>query len=282
MEKKSKLFEPLGEKIHEFTVDGITFQIHLCYSSTANFKTYHARMESFIFWYIDASSRIDHDERWKFFVVYEKYENKEGETRYASVGYASTYLYFHYPDKNRPRISQFMILPPFQRQGVGRKLLETIYEHFQSEPNVCDITVEDGSEEFQRLRNTVDSRMIKDLPSFAADNLKKGFSTQMAQEAKDKFKVNPKQSRIIYEILRLGVTETENKEEYKAYRLDVKKRLNMNYLKEKRDMKKLTDRGFKIPADKKLLLPSVEENIEQLDTMYKETEGYYRIVLERI
>lgn len=92
MEKKAKLFEPLGEKIHEFTVNGRTFQIHLCYSSTPNFEKYHARLESFIFWYIDASSRIDHDEpHWKFFVVYEKYENKEGETRYASVGYGNSF-----------------------------------------------------------------------------------------------------------------------------------------------------------------------------------------------
>lgn len=282
MEKKNKTFEPPGEKIHEFKADGRTFQIYLCESSTANFQQYHARLESFIFWYIDASSRIEHDERWRFFVVFEKFENKDSETRYASVGFATTYLYFHYPDKTRPRVSQFLILPPFQRKGIGSALLNSIYEHFRAQEKVCDITVEDASEDFQRLRNTTDSRLLKDLPSFSFDNLKKGFSTEMAQEAKSKFKINPKQSRIIYEILRLGATKTESKEEYKAYRLDVKKRLNMNYLKEKRDMKKLTDRGYKIPPEKKMLLPSVEENIEQLDGMYKETEEYYRSVLERI
>lgn len=282
MEKKAKTFEPAGEKIEEFTADGRTFQIYLCESSTANFQKYHARLESFIFWYIDASSRIDHDERWKFFVAFEKFETNDGETRYASVGYASVYQYFHYPDKVRPRVSQFLILPPFQRKGIGAKLLQKIYSHYQLQETVCDITVEDASEEFQRLRNTIDSRMLKDLPAFSADNLKKGFGSDMAQQAKDKFKINPKQSRIVYEILRLGVTKTENKDEYKSYRLDVKKRLNMNYLKEKRDMKKLVDRGFKVPADKKLALPSVEENIEQLDGMYKETEEYYKIVLKRV
>lgn len=282
MEKKAKTFEPAGEKIHEFKADDRTFQIYLAESSTPNFQKYHTRLESFIFWYIDASSRIDHDERWRFFMVYEKYENKDGETRYASVGYSAVYLYYHYPDKTRPRVSQFMILPPFQRKGVGAALLQNIYDHFRSQEKVCDITVEDASENFQRLRNTIDARLLKDLPKFSAENLKKGFSTEMAQEAKDKYKINPKQSRIVYEILRLGVTETSNKVEYKSYRLDVKKRLNMTYLKEKRDMKKLADRGFKIPADKKLLLPSVEENIEQLDGMYKETEEYYRSVLERI
>lgn len=282
MDKKAKTFEPAGEKIEEFIANGRTFQIYLCESSTANFQKYHARLESFIFWYIDASSRIDHDERWRFFVVFEKFETKDYEARYASVGYASVYQYFHYPDKVRPRVSQFLILPPFQRMGIGSRLLQKIYSHFQALESVCDITVEDASEEFQRLRNTIDSRMLKDLPAFSADNLRKGFGSGMAQEAKDKFKINPKQSRIVYEILRLGVTKTENKEEYKSYRIDVKRRLNMNYLKEKRDMKKLVDRGFKVPADKKLSLPSAEENIEQLDGMYKETEEYYKIVLERV
>lgn len=282
MDKKAKVFEPVGEMIEEFKADGRTFQIYLCDSSTANFQKYHGRMESFVFWFIDASNRIEHDERWRFFVVYEKFETKEGETRYASVGYATVYIYFHYPDKVRPRVSQFLILPPFQRKGVGAKLLQKIYQHYQGQENVCDITVEDASEDFQRLRNTIDARMLKDLPSFSSESLKKGFSTAMAQEAKEKFKINPKQSRIIYEILRLGATETTNKAEYKSYRLDVKKRLNMNYLKEKRDLKKLVDRGFKLPADKKLALPSPEENIEQLDGMYKETEDYYKSVLERI
>lgn len=283
MEKKMKTFEPPGEKILEFKTDeGRTFQIQLCESSTANFQKYHAKLESFIFWYIDASSRIDHDDRWRFFVVFEKFENSEGETRYASVGFATVYQYFHYPDKVRPRVSQFLILPPFQRKGIGSKLLSTIYEHYQAQEKVCDITVEDASEDFQRLRNTTDSRLLKELPAFSPDNLKKGFGTEMAQQAKSNFKINPKQSRIIYEILRLGVTDIENKDDYKAYRLDVKKRLNMNYLKEKRDMKKLVARGFKLPADKKLSIPSVEENIEQLDGMYKDTEEYYRSVLERV
>ena len=282
MDKKAKTFEPPGEKIEEWTVDERTFQIYLCESSTANFQKYHARLESFIFWYIDASSRIEHDERWRFFVVFEKFENKDGETRYASVGYASVYLYFHYPDKMRPRVSQFLVLPPFQRKGVGSRLLQKIYKHFRDEVKVCDITVEDASEDFQRLRNTIDARMLKDLPAFSATSLKKGFTTEMAKEAKEKFKINPKQSRIIYEILRLGATDTNNKADYKDYRLSVKKRLNMNYLKEKRDLKKLTDRGFKLPADKKFSLPSAEENIEQLNGMYLETEEYYKCVLERI
>lgn len=283
MEKKEKNFVPMGERIHEFkTDDDRTFEIYLCESSTANFQKYHRRLESWIFWYIDASSRIDHDEKWRFFVVFEKYKSESGEERYASVGYSSVYLYFAYPDKIRPRIAQFIVLPPFQRMGIGSALLQAIYRHFQAKSNVTDITVEDASEDFQRLRNVTDSRLLKQLESFSTESLKSGFSTKMAQEAKDKFKINPKQTRIVYEILRLGATNEANKAEYKAYRLEVKKRLNMNYLKEKRDLQRVIKRGFKISADKKLSLPSTEENIETLEGMYRETEDYYRTVLERV
>jgi len=284
LDKKSKTFEPVGEKIVEWktTDEDRTFQIHLCDSSTASFQKYHARLETFILWFIDASSRIQHDERWRFFVIYEKYTTSEGETRYASVGYASVYLYFAYPDKIRPRISQVLVLPPFQRIGIGNKLIQTIYQHYQKQSDVCDITVEDASEDFQRLRNSIDARMVRDLPAFSADKLKLGFSTDMAKEAKETYKINPKQCRIVYEILRYGVTNKKDKAEYKLYRLDVKKRLNMNHLKEKRDLKKLVERGYKVPADKKMMMPSVEENMDQLDAMYKETEQYYQAVLERI
>jgi histone acetyltransferase 1 len=282
LEKKAKTFEPVGEKMLEFkTQDQRTFEIYLCDYSTPNFQKYHARLESFIFWYIDASSKIEPDERWRFFVVYEKYENNDGEVRYASVGYSSIYHYFFYPDKIRPRVAQFIVLPPFQKKGIGRHLLEVIYKHYQAKPEVCDITVEDPSPDFQKLRDTLDLQLLKDLPTFAPETLKNGFNVKIAQEAKEKFKITPKQSRIIYEILRLKVTNTQNKAEYKSYRLEVKKRLNLNYLREKRDIKRVTDRGFKIPADKKLALPSQEENLEQLDIQYKDTENYYRSVLEK-
>lgn len=120
---------------------------------------------------------------------YEKYQNKENETRYATVGYSSIYLYFSYPDKIRPRISQALVLPPFQGMGIGTKLIETIYQHYQKQDNVTDITVEDGSEDFQRIRCTIDVKLCKDLDSFSSDVIKQGLSKNMLSECQKKFKV---------------------------------------------------------------------------------------------
>jgi GNAT superfamily N-acetyltransferase len=70
---------------------------------------------------------------------YEKY-SQEGNTCYAVAGYATVYEYYAYPDNTRPRISQMLVLPPFQRIGLGAQLLDNIYRHYASQPRVVDIT----------------------------------------------------------------------------------------------------------------------------------------------
>lgn len=58
------------------------------------------------------------------FPSYEKYKNKNGNWCYASVGYSTIYKYYAYPNNTRARLSQILILPPFQRLGIGTKLIE--------------------------------------------------------------------------------------------------------------------------------------------------------------
>lgn len=50
------------------------------------------------------------------------------------------YKFFAYPDKIRPRISQFLILPTHQRKGIGRKFYHTVVDHIRKMPEVIDIT----------------------------------------------------------------------------------------------------------------------------------------------
>jgi histone acetyltransferase 1 len=64
----------------------------------------------------------------------------DGNTFYAIAGYATVYEYYAYPDNTRPRISQMLVLPPFQRIGLGAQLLDNIYRHYTIQPRVVDIT----------------------------------------------------------------------------------------------------------------------------------------------
>ena len=59
---------------------------------------------------------------------------------YAFAGYMTVYNYYAYPDKIRPRISQVLIIPPFQRQGHGAELLQAFYNDSHAQAKVLDIT----------------------------------------------------------------------------------------------------------------------------------------------
>lgn len=286
LSKESK-FVPYGELVNSFKAgpDGrelSTYEVYFCDTSIPEFIKYHQRLQTFILWYIDASSFIDTDDaNWRFFVCYERYKD-EGKTMFAIAGYATVYQYYAYPKNIRPRISQLLVLPPFQRQGVGAALLRTIYNHYLSMEEVLDITVEDPSQSFQYLRDFVDCQNVSKLLSYQPKFLKEGFNEDMVKEARSKLKVNKKQARRIYEILRLRFTNRKDSEDYRQYRLDVKKRLNAPFQKEQKILVKLQnvldDDELKATAS----LKSREQRLENLDRLYRELEEDYEHVIERL
>ncbi len=50
------------------------------------------------------------------------------------------YNIFSYPDRKRMRVAQILVLPPFQRQGFGRALLQSVYALADTQ-NAPDVTV---------------------------------------------------------------------------------------------------------------------------------------------
>ncbi|XP_050354789.1 histone acetyltransferase type B catalytic subunit [Nymphalis io] len=287
--EKDKLFTPQGELIHSFTTtpydggESRTFEIYYCETSTPGFLGYHERLQTFLLWYIDAASFIDvDDDLWTFFTVFEKYRSSEGSTRYATAAYATVYRYYAYPQHNRPRVSQVLTLPPFRKMGICAHLLQAIYSHFVIQPEVVDITVEDPSKDFQRIRDYVDSKYCESLPAFHPSKLHQGFSEEMAKQARSKYKINKKQARRIYEILRLKNTNLSDKTAYLNYRLDVKNRLNAPFQKKKLDMKKL-EKVLK-PEEYAATLNSsgLAETQARLSAHYLALEADYRRVVHRL
>ena len=118
---------------------------------------------------------------------------QDGNTKYALAGYTTVYEYYAYPANKRPRISQMLVLPSFQRMGVGTKTLNIITEFYLSRSDIVDITVEDPSDDFIRLRDFTDALNCTALDAFGKENLKKGFSEEMTKEANKKFKLCKKQ-----------------------------------------------------------------------------------------
>ncbi|KAG7164503.1 Histone acetyltransferase type B catalytic subunit-like 2, partial [Homarus americanus] len=209
-----------------------TFEVYLCDISATGFSDYHERIQTFILWYIDAASYIDvDDDKWRFFVTYEKYM-VNGSPQYAYTGYTTVYEYYAYPANIRPRISQMLVLPPFQR------------------------LVEDPSDNFARLRDFIDSKNCMKLESFQSSKLLQGFSESMVEEAKKKLKLNKRQIRRVYEILRLH--------------------------KEDRDMEKLKKVLKPEEYAATMTITSKDQRLESLERQYAELEEHYLHVLERL
>uniref|UniRef100_A0A3P9NA05 Histone acetyltransferase type B catalytic subunit n=1 Tax=Poecilia reticulata TaxID=8081 RepID=A0A3P9NA05_POERE len=277
--EKEANFKPFGTMLHSYTVhneeaEQLTYQIHKADISCSGFQEYHERLQTFLMWFIETASFLDiDDDRWDFFLVFEKY-NKDGETLYATVGYMTVYNYYVYPDKTRPRVSsQMLILPPFQGEGHGAQLLEAVHRFYCSLSKVQDITAEDPSENYVKLRDYVLTKLCQKLPSFDADKLHLGFSADMIREAQEKLKINKKHARRVYEILRLRATDMSDEEKARAYRLEVKKRLFGPYRKNQRELAKM----------RKCLRPEeLVSHMGQLDTQtqHEELEKSYQLALE--
>uniref|UniRef100_A0A1W7RGU1 Histone acetyltransferase type B catalytic subunit n=1 Tax=Agkistrodon contortrix contortrix TaxID=8713 RepID=A0A1W7RGU1_AGKCO len=286
--EKEVNFKPFGILLHTYSLhseeagEDITYQIYKADMTCPGFREYHERLQTFLMWFIETASFIDvDDERWNYFLVFEKY-NKDGATLSATVGYMTVYNYYVYPDKTRPRVSQMLILPPFQGEGHGARLLETVHRYYMSSPTVLDITAEDPSESYVKLRDFVLVKLCQDLPHFSPENLKQGFSQDMAIEAQQKLKVNKQHTRRVYEILRLHATDMSNAEQSRSYRLDVKRRLMGPYKKKQREIAKM--RRCLRPEELTNQLNQIDINLQhkQLEETFQQLISDYRRVLERL
>jgi len=280
-------FHPFGELIHSATVkkeednSERVFEVYMCDVFDKEFLRYHSRLQSFLIWFVDAASFVDtDDDRWRFFVVYEKYKRSDGKTMYASAGYTSVYEYYAYPENMRPRMSQVIVLPPFRRLGLCSFMVEAVYKYYARIPKVIDITVEDPSEDFQRVRDFVDCVRCMELPVFSDEKLKGGFTAEMEEEARKKLLINKKQVRRIYEILYLNSISESNEKEFKEYRLTVKRRLNLPYQKQQKYLNRC--KALMTPQEVEANLPSLHNRISKLNEMFEDLIDEYRQVITRL
>ncbi|KAJ8522636.1 hypothetical protein ONZ45_g777 [Pleurotus djamor] len=153
--------------------DAVVYEVYHATWDTPGFKEYHRRMQLFILLYIEGGSYINEDEdSWEFVVLYEKRKRRSDPHNVATyhfVGYSSLYPFFHFPESIRLRLSQFVILPPYQRQGHGSELYNAIYNYVLSQPSISELTVEDPAEAFEDLRDRNDIIMLKSHEEFMSE-----------------------------------------------------------------------------------------------------------------
>ncbi|KIK99725.1 hypothetical protein PAXRUDRAFT_452578 [Paxillus rubicundulus Ve08.2h10] len=183
VEKDATSFTPIGRRVYSYTrptpsastPGDIEYEVYHATFDDPGFREYHRRMQIFILLYIEAGSYLNEEEDgWEFVVLFEKRKRKNGTAAYHFIGYSSLYNFYCFPENVRMRLSQFVILPPYQRQGHGSELYKAIYQYILTCPAVSELTVEDPAEAFEDLRDRNDLRMLLADEQF----MKEGFGTQ--------------------------------------------------------------------------------------------------------
>ncbi|CAN6652149.1 histone acetyltransferase type B catalytic subunit [Trichomonascus vanleenenianus] len=159
--KERVKFKVPGTRIAHFTRHGEEFVIYKTSYSEA--RKLVLRMRIFVLLFIEAGSYLEEeDDKWELYLVY---NIKDKEPFFA--GFCSVYPYFWYKDSEthnemskewpvRKRISQFVVLPPFQEMNVGGSLYDALFNEFLKDDRVREVTVEDPNERFDDLRDRCD------------------------------------------------------------------------------------------------------------------------------
>ena len=112
---------------------------------------------------------------WGYFLVIEYYNEKDKNNNWHTIGFTS-YKNFHIEyNKYYTKLSQFLVLPPYQRKGVGTFLLENFYKYLFKEDNNClEVTTQDPNIEFILMRDYTICKIL--INEKLSDNLLKLFT----------------------------------------------------------------------------------------------------------
>ena len=262
-QKSSSGFEPIGEKVGTWTVPSSEFkgkqksvrgsasrtptaepegdhhyEVYLCTWDTPRFKQFYRRMRIFTYFFIEAGTFLDEDEpNWEFFLLFER----DSDSKVHFVGFTSLYRFWTYPDSSRVRLSQFLILPPYQGFGLGTRLYLSVHDQMLKRGDkVAELTVEDPSEAFDRMRDSADLRRLLNpngLPESSikitsfSEGMKGGklgppVDAEWSEEQRRLFKIPPRQWSRLVEMIQLMHIDPSEEEQVKAYRLQVKARIH--------------------------------------------------------
>ena len=190
---------------------GITYEIWRGTLADAGVKQMISRIQILALLFIEGGSPIvdesnaqgsPSDDRWTVFFMFRRDKSAEDPEKpaYTFVGYSTVYRFF-YMDKAaaqvppepqtdselpsgdfdlaqlpcRSRLSQFVILPPFQQAGNGARLYNAIYQHYYHHAPTKMFVIEDPNEAFDDLRDVCDLSFLRTIPEFAALRLKKEY-----------------------------------------------------------------------------------------------------------
>jgi histone acetyltransferase 1 len=199
--------KPPGELWETFDVDGQTYEVWKGTLDEIPIQQVVRRIQILVPFFIEGGTCIDMREneetleRWSVFFLYQKktIDVDPRASPYVFMGYSTVYRYFYYQPLSSPRgkkqrisheanldftlpllekrsfteypcrsrISQFVILPPFQGGGNGSRFYNSIFDFYLKDPSTLEITVEDPNEAFDDLRDVNDLARLRTRIDFS-------------------------------------------------------------------------------------------------------------------
>ncbi|KAF8537990.1 acyl-CoA N-acyltransferase, partial [Trichophaea hybrida] len=229
---RNKSFIPPGVLETSFHHAGRSYELWRSSIVDAQCRELLGNMQLLVLLYIEGGNVIELDDeewsnmRWEVFFLYENHPDH----LYYFIGYCTLYRYYifnkQFANQSRIRISQFLILPPFQRKGLGSRFYDSIIQHYLNMPEVREITIEDPSQEFGDLRDRQDMlRLEKDTEFHTMKVSTFMLKKQLLLELRERMKMPMHQFLRCTEMKLLRNLNMKDRKEYKAFRLIVKSRV---------------------------------------------------------
>jgi GNAT superfamily N-acetyltransferase len=182
---KQSEFNIPGKDINSIKQGGYDFDTYLIENVTKpDVNNYNKNIQIFLKFFIETGSYIDdEDPAWKLLLLIErKFDASRQREDRTFVGFVSYYPFYREYNAYRLRISQQVILPCFQRKGLGSHLLNQIYQHYRSQDACYEITIEAPSEGFQLMKDGLDLKIL--LPAEEFKTIVSKISSEPLRDAK--------------------------------------------------------------------------------------------------
>ncbi|KAK3948118.1 acyl-CoA N-acyltransferase [Pseudoneurospora amorphoporcata] len=205
---------PPGTLVTSFSNKHGDFQVYSGKVTDPAVKQLLNRIQILVLFFVDGGTPIDMEDpdvdRWTIYFLYNKRSlpDQPDKSSYHFAGYSTLYRYntFLPPTETesktptdtppfsldgdfdldtlpcRTRISQFIIIPPFQQKGLGSRLYSIIYQQYLKHEPTIQLTVEDPNEAFDDMRDLADLAFLSQQPEFQA--LKINTSIEIPEEGK--------------------------------------------------------------------------------------------------
>ncbi|KAG2448260.1 hypothetical protein HYH02_006844 [Chlamydomonas schloesseri] len=122
-------------------------------------KALHARLEPLLLFTIDGANFIDGDDpQWELLLPVVR----APDGGCLVLGLTTLFNFWAYPASCRLRVSQVLVLSPWQGLGLGKALLKLSYDLAKSR-GCADLTVEDPTPNLQRVREKLEVEMLRRL-----------------------------------------------------------------------------------------------------------------------